>query len=103
MLARLTIAPIQAGKTDEVERIFREKIGPALRGVRGFSGGYALTNRELNEGVSFTLWESEEEARAYEESGKYRELLGLVSQFFAGAPELKSYEISVEMPAALHV
>jgi len=46
MLARLTIAPIPAEKTDEVERVFRDAIGPAPRDVKGFRGGYALTDRE---------------------------------------------------------
>lgn len=76
MLARLTIAPIPAEKTDEVERVFRDAIGPAPRDVKGFRGGYALTDREL---------------------------VGLVSTFFSGEPELKTYEVTVEMPAALHV
>jgi len=41
-----------------------------------------------------TMWEDREAGDAYEASGKAAEVVGLVREFLAGAPSLKSYESS---------
>jgi heme-degrading monooxygenase HmoA len=45
-----------------------------------------------DEFVAVTIWESREAGDAYEQSGRAAEVVGLVREYFAGPPTLRSYE-----------
>ena len=43
--------------------VLRERIVPAIRQLPGFQSGTWLTGNEQDQGLSLTLWDSEENAR----------------------------------------
>lgn len=52
---------------------YLNSVVPKMWEQRGFRGGLVLSNLEVDEGYTITLWETEEVAEAYESSGAYRE------------------------------
>jgi hypothetical protein len=52
------------GKVEEAARIYQDSVVPELRQMRGFEGGYVLTNAETGKGYIVGLCESREDGRA---------------------------------------
>jgi heme-degrading monooxygenase HmoA len=65
------------------QRHFRERVAPALAQVEGCRFAALLTPWRADGYRSVTLWSSEREARAYEQSALYRELLRSTEPFLA--------------------
>ncbi|WP_041328393.1 antibiotic biosynthesis monooxygenase family protein [Rubrobacter xylanophilus] len=97
MYARVTTTRIQPGKVEEAIGIARDSIAPAAREQRGFGGFLLLADREAGKGLAITLWETEDDLRASEASGYYREQLGKLKEVLAGPPEREAYEVSVRV------
>jgi len=96
MFARLTIVQVKSDKLDETIKIFEESVIPAAKSKKGFRGGYLLTDRKTSKGVSITLWDSEEDAIANEQSGYYQEQLSKFKDFFTAPPVREGYEVSLQ-------
>ena len=96
MFARLTIVPVKMDKLDETIKIYKESIVPAAKSQKGYRGAYLLTDRKTGKGVSITLWESEEDAIANEQSGYYQEQVSKLKEFFTAPPVREGYEVSVQ-------
>jgi heme-degrading monooxygenase HmoA len=64
---------VAPGKAEEAVLIYLGSVVPKMWEQRGFRGGLAPSNLEVDEGYTITLWETEEDAEAYESSGVYRE------------------------------
>ena len=56
-----------------------------------------LSNLEVDEGYTVTLWETEEDAEAYESSGAYREQVAKLGDTLAERPTRKIYKVSIQM------
>jgi heme-degrading monooxygenase HmoA len=56
-----------------------------------------LSNLEVDEGYTVTLWEAEEDAEAYESSGAYREQVAKLGATLAEPPTRKIYKVSIQM------
>ena len=69
MFARLTIVEVKVDKLDEAGKLYEEGVIPAAKSQKGFRGAYLLTDRKTGKGMSITLWESEADALAGEQSG----------------------------------
>jgi uncharacterized protein (TIGR02246 family) len=95
MFARLTIAQIKSGKMDELAKIYAEGIVPAAKSQNGYQGAYLLTNEEAGKAISITVWDSEADAIANEQSGYYKEQVAKAAPCFSAAPVREGYEISV--------
>ena len=95
MYARVTTTRIQPGKIEEALGIARDSIAPAAKEQRGFEGFLLLTNPQTGEGISITLWETEEDLKASEEGGYYREQLGKLAEVLAGQPDREVYKVGV--------
>ncbi len=95
MFARLTIVPVKSDKLDETIKIY-ENVIPAAKSQKGFRGAYLLTDRKTGKGVSITLWDSEEDAIANEQSGYYQEQINKFKDCFAAPPVREGYEVSLQ-------
>ena len=93
MFARVTIAQGQIDKMDEVIKIFEESIIPAVKPQKGFRGIYQLMDRKTGKGMSITLWDSEEDVTATEQSGLYQEQVGKVAHLLTAPPVREGYEV----------
>ncbi len=96
MFARLTIVTINIDKLDETVKIFEESVIPAAKSQKGYRRGYLLTDRKTGKGIALTLWDSEEDAIANEQSGYYQEQLGKFKGFFTAPPVREGYEVSLQ-------
>ena len=96
MFARLTIVQVRTDKLDETVKIYREGVIPAAKSQKGYCGAYLFTDRKTGKGVSISLWDSEENAIANEQSGYYQEQVAKFKEFFTAPPVREGYEVSIQ-------
>jgi heme-degrading monooxygenase HmoA len=96
MFARLTIVQVKIDKLDETIKIFEDSVVPAANSQKGSRGAYLLTDRKTGKGISISLWDSEEDAIANEQSGYYQEQVGRFKDFFTAPPTQEGYEVSIQ-------
>lgn len=84
MYARMTTIRTQPGKLAEAMDIARAYIGPHARGQEGFKSLLALVHSEDEEIVFISLWETEGDLTAGEDSGYYEEQLGRFASVLDG-------------------
>jgi heme-degrading monooxygenase HmoA len=96
MFARLTIVQIKADKMDETIKTYEDSVVPAAKSQKGFQGTYLLTDRNTGKGIACTLWDSEEDAIANEQSGYYQEQIGKFKDVFTAPPVQEGYEVAVQ-------
>ena len=96
MFARLTVVQAMPDKIDEVTKIFEESVVPVAKSQKGYKGVYLLVDRKTGKGVSISLWDSEEDAIANEQSGYYQEQVGRFKDFFTAPPVQEGYEAVVQ-------
>ena len=96
MYARVTFATAQPGKVDDVVKVIRDSVLPALKKQKGFKGLLHLGNRSTGKGMNIALWDTEADMAAGEASGFYREQVAKVTPFLAGPPTMEHYEVTVQ-------
>ena len=96
MFARLTIVQMKEGKVDEAINIYKDNVVPAAKSQKGYKGAYLLTDPDTGKGMSITIWDTEEDAVANEQSGYYQETVGLFKEIFEAPPVREGYEVSVQ-------
>ncbi len=96
MHARVVSMEILPMDIEEAIRIYRDLVVPAAKQERGFRGALLLTDPYTGEGVSISLWESEDDLHASEASGFYHRKLDQLDALFIGTPVRKHYEVSVQ-------
>ena len=96
MFARITIVQGKVDKLDESIKIYEDSIITAAKSQKGFQGAYLLTDRNTGKGISCTLWDSEEDADANEQSGYYQQQLDKLKDFLTAEPVREGYEVSVQ-------
>ena len=95
MYARMINSQLVAGKTEEAVSIWRDKVAPGLKDVKGFKGAYLVGDRATGKGVTITLWETKEDADAMNAS--LQQTLALFDGLFVGQPSLDTYEVLVQV------
>ena len=96
MFARLITVQIDIDKLEEVRRISEEITIPAVKLQKGYHGGYLLADRKTGKCISMTLWDSEEDTTADEQSGHYQERVEKVKHLFTAPPVREGYEVVVQ-------
>ena len=96
MHARVTISMAQSGKIDEAISIVQDAIVPAAKQQKGFKGYLGLTDRNTGKNMTITLWETEADMTACEDSGYYREQLATVAQLLAEPPTIEHFEVTIQ-------
>ena len=97
MFARITIVQGKVDKLDESIKIYEDSIITAAKSQKGFQRAYLLTDRNTGKGISCTLWDSEEDADANEQSGYYQQQLDKLKDFLTAQPVREGYEVSVQV------
>ena len=96
MFARVTVSQIKVDKVDETIKIVEESVLPAAKSQKGYRGAYLFTDRKTGKGLMISLWDSEEDAVASEESGYYQEQVAKFKDFFTAPPVREGYEVSLQ-------
>ena len=96
MHARVTTVSVYPNQVAETTRIYNETILPAVKAANGNQGVFLLIDPVSGKGISLTLWSTEANGLAYDASGAYQALVGMVSPFFAAPPSLATYEVAAQ-------
>lgn len=88
MYARTIKAALVPGRADDAIRTYEEKVLPLLQQQRGYVRSTMLIDRQKNEAMTITIWDSKEEATATGEGTAY---LNQAVGFLAGMVVPKSY------------
>ncbi|MEP6615567.1 MAG: antibiotic biosynthesis monooxygenase [Ginsengibacter sp.] len=95
MLVRLTHLYFIPSRIEDSKKIFREQIVPTVRKI---DGNHNIMLLEPLDGsdvyISMSVWIDKAAADAYQDSGKYKELVDLVKDNYSKPPVLKSYNVS---------
>ena len=97
MHARAVMVPVDPGKVDDMLKIWEESVLPAAKSQQGFKGALVLGDRTTGDGISITLWNSETDMATGESSGYYQEQLAKFGGIFKGKPDLKHYEVLLQV------
>ncbi len=95
MHARVTRSRVAPDDIDEAVRIVESSIVPAAKEQPGFQGYLHLVDHATGEGISITLWATEEDMRAGETGPYYRAQIDKVRSLLATAPEVGGFEVVV--------
>ena len=88
MYLRLVQARLKADLIGEIKFHYEKDIIPALEKTKGCLYAALVQNTSSrDEGISLTLWEREEAARAYEQSGEFARLLDVLRPYFSDMSE----------------
>ena len=94
MHARVTTLHIRPDKVDETVALFQQQIMPVVKAQAGYQGIQLLVDRATGNGMAISFWNSEAEGQAYEASGTYRQMVGMVDANFSAPPSLATYEVA---------
>jgi heme-degrading monooxygenase HmoA len=85
---------IRPGTLDEFRQRYYTECAPLVKSARGSVDCMVLEPVDPEAPLAVcTVWETEDDATAYEVSGAAAEVVGRVREFFAAPPELCSYWI----------
>jgi len=96
MFARLVSAQARSDKINETIQIWKEKDIPLMKSVKGYRGAYLLTDRKTGKAISMTLWDSEEDAIADEQSALHHKQVNMYEDILIGEPIHQRYEVSAQ-------
>ncbi len=94
MFARMTVMQGKPELAEQATRIFSDSVIPAAKAQRGFKGAYFLTDPNTGKGMSLTLWETEDDLRAGESSGYFKEQTAKFAPLLAGPPTREVFVVS---------
>jgi len=95
MYARHVTTYVKMDKMEEALKIFEDSVIPEGKAQEGYFGIYLLTNKESGKIVSITLWNSQEDARANEESGYYRKQVEKFNDVVTQPPIKEGYDVTI--------
>ena len=96
MVVRLVFGKIQTDKIKEFRKWYKTEDVPAVKNQKGLRMLLLLESVDApGEAVSLSIWDSNEDAEAYEKSGLYEKQVKKALTFLTEAPKLKSYEVTV--------
>jgi quinol monooxygenase YgiN len=98
MNARLTMVHTLPDKMDEALAIYRDSVVPEGMEQKGCLGLYLLMDRTTGKSISISLWESEADMAASEDSNFYQQQVDLFKDVFSAPPVREAYEVSVQAP-----
>jgi heme-degrading monooxygenase HmoA len=96
MFVRQTIIQTEIEKIDETAKLFEESVIPAFRTQKGYQGAFFLSDRDTGKNICVSLWDSEQDAQANEQSHLYQEQLIKFMDYFTSNPIREGYELLVQ-------
>ncbi len=90
MYMRLVKANYMPASLSLIQKIYDEKIIPELQKMRGcLFACLIVSETKIDEGVSLTIWDSEENAESYVQSGVFQSLLAELRPYLSDSSEWK--------------
>jgi len=96
MFARFTIVQVNPDKMDETTKLYEDSVVPAAKSQKGYRSATLYADRKTGKGYSISIWDSEEDAIANEQTGYYKEQVGKFAEFMTATPVQEGYEVAVQ-------
>ncbi len=93
MFARQVTLKLKANSPTEFNRIIENEILPLLRKQKGFRDEITFVAPERSEAIANSIWDTKEDAEAYNRAG-YPEVLKTLSSVLDGTPTVKTFELA---------
>ena len=93
MFTRTLTFKLKANSTQEFTRLNESNIIPLLRKQNGFRDELTFIAPERSEALVISLWDTKENAEAYNRTG-YPEVLKTLSSVIDGTPKMETFELS---------
>ncbi|HEX5733609.1 MAG TPA: hypothetical protein VF131_12310 [Blastocatellia bacterium] len=93
MFTRTVTIKLKANSTQEFTRLNESNIIPLLRKQNGFRDELTFIAPERSEVLAISLWDTKENAEAYNRMG-YPEVLKTLSNVVEGTPKVETFELS---------
>lgn len=93
MFARTTTMQLKIAFIDDALKVYKNSIVPAAQSQKGIIELNLLLDRNSGKAVSIAIWESEEDAKANEESHYYQEQLIKLLSYYAYPPIKEGFEV----------
>ena len=93
MFTRIVTIKLKANSTPEFTRLNQSNIIPLLRKQNGFRDEMTFVAPERSEALAISLWDTKENAEAYNRTG-YPEVLKTLSNVVEGTPKVETFELS---------
>jgi heme-degrading monooxygenase HmoA len=95
MVIRVTWGKLRAGSWNEFERTYRANVLTKGKGLKGLRGRWLAQDAgDKDTGFAVSLWDSQADMQAYEQSALYREIMAPLQPFFVG--DYKTYRCDVK-------
>ena len=94
--ARVTITQGKVDMMTETIQLYRDSVVPVAKSQNGYRGIYLLSDFITGKAISISLWESEEDAIANEQSGYYKEQVDKFKDFYTAKPVREGYVVTVQ-------
>ena len=93
MKVRFTYLRFPADKVEEAKRVYNTEIAPVIRGYQGNKDVMFLqAENDQEQFISCSIWESEKDLKAFEESQAYGQVMGRI-RALAETAEQQYYEL----------
>ena len=93
MFARIVSMRLKPNSMAEFTQTIEKRILPILRKQKGFRDEITFIPPGGTEAVGISLWDSREQAEAYNSSG-YSEVLKELNKLVEGTPQVKTYDVA---------
>lgn len=93
MYARLITTHMKPAKFDFATKTFEEKVIPMLRKQKGFRDELSFFDKEHEEGIAISFWDTEADALKYEKD-VYPKVVESLKETFEGKPQIKRFEVA---------
>jgi len=95
MYVRMTFFQLKSGKMQDLRELYNKEVVPAHKNHKGIRFVHLLESLDnKDDGISLTAWDTKADLESYERSGDYEKLVAKFKDMYAGAPVLKSYEVT---------
>jgi heme-degrading monooxygenase HmoA len=95
MVAHLVLLQCRPDRCDGFVQAYRDGMLPALQMQLGYRGSYLLVDRVAARVLAVSLWDTVEDARAYDRSAAYQEHLAGADDCLAAPAQTELYEVTV--------
>lgn len=94
--ARVTITQGKPEKTEERLKIYRESLVPEAKKQKGFRGITLLSDFKTGKGISISIWDTEADAIANEQSRYYKAQVDKFKDSYTAKPVREGYVVTVQ-------
>ncbi len=97
-VASVTAAKLKSDASiDEARKVWDEDVIPAIKGEKGFMGGFLLVSEDKLDCIALVLYESRADAETVMKSGVYRKQVAKFVAFIDKIEDRKTFDVNSEI------